>query len=43
MKRPAISIADCPKYLPRTADSGAASWTCQDGVCAYPDFVYATR
>jgi hypothetical protein len=35
--------SDCPKYLPRTADGGSASWTCQDGVCAYPDFVYSTQ
>jgi hypothetical protein len=37
------SATDCPQYLPPTADGGTAAWSCEAGICAYPDFQLATR
>lgn len=35
--------ADCPSYLPPVADGGVGAWSCEEGLCAYPGLVYATR
>ena len=36
------SSVDCPKYLPPTA-AGGATWSCEEGICRYPGFEYATH
>jgi hypothetical protein len=34
---------DCPLARPPSADGGQAEWSCEDGICRYPGFEYATR
>ena len=37
------SPADCPVYLPTTGDGGQSSWSCDNGICQYPGWTYATK
>jgi hypothetical protein len=37
------TVDDCPSYLPPLSSGGTAEWTCERGVCAYPEFEYATK
>lgn len=37
------SSMDCPKYLPPAASGESAAWSCEDSVCRYPGFEYATQ
>jgi hypothetical protein len=40
---PCTVPSDCPAVRPVLPDGGQAAWTCEDGVCRYPGFEYATR
>jgi hypothetical protein len=34
---------ECPLYLPPLSDGGTSEWSCEDGVCRYPELEYTTR
>lgn len=34
------NASDCPVYRPASADAATAEWTCEQGTCRYPGFVY---
>jgi hypothetical protein len=37
------TVADCPSYTPPIDAGSPGVWTCENGVCAYPNLQYATR
>ena len=37
------SAADCPLYLPMSKDGSQVSWGCEEGICRYPGWTYATE
>lgn len=36
------SADECPAFKPATAADGG-KWSCDDGICSYPGYTYATR
>ena len=38
-----MTTSDCPQYLPRDRDGGQSVWACDNGICQYPGWNYATH
>jgi hypothetical protein len=36
------TVSDCPSYLPPIEAGSAGAWTCDSGICAYPNLQYST-
>lgn len=36
------TVEDCPSYTPPTEAGYPGAWTCDSGICAYPNLQYAT-
>jgi hypothetical protein len=37
------TVDNCPDYLPPLPSGGTGEWTCEGGLCTYPEFEYATH
>ena len=40
---PCATVDDCPAYRLVLTDGGPEEWTCEDGVCRYPEMEYPTH